>query len=214
MERRLASEHASSGAAAGLDWPAVRERRRAWRLEALALRPAPNNPARAAAEAAGLERLHGRLQAHGPAMLGIYWPFRREIDIRPLARRLDAEGWRLALPVPEAGTWQMVFGAWRPGEPVRPGVWRIPVPSTVVPVTPEVVVAPLVGFDRACYRLGNGGGYYDRYLAGAGAGAIPIGFGFASGEIESILPQPHDVPMHAIVTERETIERAEGKARS
>ena len=73
--------------------------------------------------------------------------------------------------------------------------------------TPSIVLAPLVGFDAACYRLGYGGGYFDRTLAALVPRPLAIGIGFAIQELETIHPQPFDVPMDLIVTEAGTRRR-------
>src|SRR5690606_41678729 len=77
----------------------------------------------------------------------------------------------------------------------------LPVQVDGVPVVPQVVVAPVVGFDHDAYRLGYGGGFYDRTLAVANPRPRVIGVGYAAAELPSILPQPHDVPMDLVVTE-------------
>ena len=81
------------------------------------------------------------------------------------------------------------------------GVWNIPVPGERTLVQPNLLLVPLVGFDAAGYRLGYGGGYYDRTLAAMSPRPLTIGVGFAMGRLNSIYPQPHDIPMDAIVTE-------------
>lgn len=76
------------------------------------------------------------------------------------------------------------------------------VPAEGIDVMPDVVVSPVVGFDPACYRLGYGGGFYDRTLAAMARQPRVIGVGFALAAIATIHPLPHDIPMQAIVTER------------
>jgi 5,10-methenyltetrahydrofolate synthetase len=75
------------------------------------------------------------------------------------------------------------------------------VPATGPAVTPDVVIAPIVGFDPQCYRLGYGGGYFDRTLAVLPTGRTVIGVGHSSAGLATIHPQPHDIPMQRIVTE-------------
>src|SRR5690606_20723729 len=88
------------------------------------------------------------------------------------------------------------------------GIWNIPSPVERVPVVPDVVLVPLLGFDEQCYRLGYGGGYYDRTLAALEPKPLAIGVGFEHGRLETIRPQPHDVPLDWIVTEARTLRRA------
>ena len=95
----------------------------------------------------------------------------------------------------------LVFRLWQPGGRLVPGVWNIPIPADGDEVLPDVVIAPVVGFDSACYRLGYGGGFFDRTLATL-PHALAIGVGYDAAAISTIYPLPHDVPMEAIVTER------------
>jgi 5,10-methenyltetrahydrofolate synthetase len=141
------------------------------------------------------------LLAERPGILGVYWPFRAEFDPRPLVDWALAEGRRVALPVVVDKKGPLEYRAWRPGEPLVDGVWNIPVPEQRTIVTPAIVLAPLVGFDAACYRLGYGGGYFDRTLAALPPRPWAIGVGFAVQQLATIYPQPFDVPMDLIVTE-------------
>ncbi len=95
----------------------------------------------------------------------------------------------------------MAFRLWEPDTKMERGIWNIPVPAAAPPITPDVVIAPLVGFDRGCYRLGYGGGYFDRTLAAFAVRPLTVGVGYSSSELTSIRPQTHDIPMHMIVTE-------------
>ena len=156
------------------------------------------------------ERIEAELRtalADLPGVLGVYWPFRAEFDPRPLIDWAVAAGRGVALPVVVDKKGPLEYRAWRPGEPLVDGVWKIPVPERGAVVTPSVVLAPLVGFDRACYRLGYGGGYFDRTLAALVPRPLAIGIGFSLQELETIHPQPFDVPMDLIVTETGTRRR-------
>ncbi len=153
--------------------------------------------------AAGLRAL----LAERPGILGVYWPFRGEFDPRPLIDRAVAEGRGVALPVVVDKRGPLEYRAWRPGEPLVDGVWHIPVPEKREIVTPAIVLAPVVGFDPAGYRLGYGGGYFDRTLAALSPRAWAIGIGFAVQELATIYPQPFDVAMDLIVTETGTRRR-------
>jgi 5-formyltetrahydrofolate cyclo-ligase len=136
-----------------------------------------------------------------PGVLGIYWPFRAEFDPRPLVDKLAAAARQVALPVVVDRKGPLEYRAWAPGEPLTAGVWDIPIPEKRAIVVPSMVLAPVVGFDRNCYRLGYGGGYFDRTLAALDPRPLAIGVGFAMQEIATIHPQPFDVPMAMVVTE-------------
>jgi 5-formyltetrahydrofolate cyclo-ligase len=141
------------------------------------------------------------LLAERPGTLGVYWPFRAEFDPRALIDWAVAIGRTVALPVVVDKKEPLEYRAWRPGEPLVDGVWNIPGPEKREIVTPAVVLAPLVGFDEACYRLGYGGGYFDRTLAVLSPRAFAIGIGLEVQLLETIYPQSFDVPMDLIVTE-------------
>ena len=111
-----------------------------------------------------------------------------------------ARGMRVALPVVVAKGMPLVFREWHPRAHLEPGVWNIPVPADGEEVTPTVVIAPLVGFDDDAYRLGYGGGFFDRTLAALCPRPLIIGVGHSLGRLATIYPQPHDIPMDWIVT--------------
>jgi 5-formyltetrahydrofolate cyclo-ligase len=174
--------------------------RRAVRERLIADRMALSSPMRRAAG----ERITAQLQeilAERSGPLGVYWPFRAEFDPRPLIDIAVAAGRVLALPVVIDKKGPLEYRAWKPGEALIAGVWDIPIPEKREIVVPAMVLAPLVGFDGECYRLGYGGGYFDRTLGFMDPRPLAIGVGFAFQEIETIHPQPFDIPMDTIVTE-------------
>jgi len=113
---------------------------------------------------------------------------------------------RCALPaVIERGA-PLAFRPWATGEKLEKGVWNIPIPQeTAEIVTPNILIAPVVGFDRRCYRLGYGGGFFDRTLAVFPYAPTVIGVGYTTAEIPTIHPQWHDIPLSAVVTEKEVV---------
>lgn len=133
--------------------------------------------------------------------LGVYWPFQAEFDPRPLIDRLIAAGFATALPVVVDKKGPLEYRRWRPGDPLIDGVWGIPIPEKREIALPHAVLAPLVGFDRQCYRLGYGGGYFDRTLAALAPRPLAIGVGLELSQLETIHPQDFDIPMDLIVTE-------------
>jgi 5-formyltetrahydrofolate cyclo-ligase len=156
------------------------------------------------------ERIDAELRgllAERPGILGVYWPFRGEFDPRPLVDWAVAAGRGVALPVVVDKKGPLEYRAWRPGEKLVDGVWNIPVPEKRDIAVPAIVLAPLVGFDDACYRLGYGGGYFDRTLAALSPRPWTIGVGFAAQRLDTIHPQAFDVPMDVIVTEAGTRRR-------
>ncbi|MGD9726410.1 MAG: 5-formyltetrahydrofolate cyclo-ligase [Hyphomicrobiaceae bacterium] len=130
-----------------------------------------------------------------PRSVSLYWPFRGEPDLRAWMQRVQGKGLRIALPVVIAKGQPLVFREWQPGTPLARGVWNIPYPADGEPIVPGVVIAPLVGFDPAGYRLGYGGGFFDRTLATLAPRPVAIGVGHTIGALETIYPQSHDIAM-------------------
>ena len=145
-----------------------------------------------------LDQAIGRVSGR---IVSSYWPFRGEPDLRNWAIKVIERGGRIALPVVLRKSEPLEFRVWQPGDPLERGVWNILVPSRGPAVLPDVVIAPVVGFDTANYRLGHGGGYFDRTLAAMPRMPLRIGIGFATAKIATIYPQPHDIPMDTIVTD-------------
>jgi 5-formyltetrahydrofolate cyclo-ligase len=178
---------------------------RRWRKELrgdlLAQRLAVPKAERDRVRSAVTAALDSAFAAARPGTVGFYWPFRNEVRLNPFVEGLVRRGWRAALPVVVAKAEPLEFWRWEPGAELRPGVWDIPVPARKDPVHPDVVLVPLVGFDPAGYRLGYGGGFYDRTLVALAPPPVAIGVGYDLCAIESVRPQSYDIAMDAIVTE-------------
>lgn len=146
-------------------------------------------------------KLRALLLERPVSILGAYWPFQAEFDPRTLIEWVIAQGFGVALPAVVDKKGPLEYRAWRPGEALVDGVWNIPIPEIRQVVVPQAVLAPLVGFDRQCYRLGYGGGYFDRTLAALSPRPLAVGVGFEISRIETIFPQSFDIPMDVIMTE-------------
>ena len=152
--------------------------------------------------AAAIERNLEDLLATRPAQtIAFCWPLRREFDCRPLISRLLVRGWRAAQPVVTAEAAPMVFRPWTPDTPMTSDRHGIPIPVGDQTVIPDVVLLPLVAFDAQGYRIGYGGGYFDRTLAALSRQPFTIGIGFELARVDSVRPEPHDVRLAALVTE-------------
>ena len=182
-------------------WDEIRHWRREQRASLITRRQAIPQDQRRRSQASILKLVEQHFPDLANTLLGFYWPFRGEIGPHPLVRRLVERGARAALPVVVEKGQPLEFWAWRPGAPLRRGVWDIPIPVERQVVQPGALLVPLVGFDRRGFRLGYGGGYYDRTLAAMDPKPLAIGVGYELGRLETIHPQPHDIPMDAIVTE-------------
>ena len=175
--------------------------RKARRAELIALREAMPQEERRAKQDAIEATIRAQFTELSRGIIGFYWPFRGEMDFHRLVRALTDAGARAALPVVVEKNQPLQFRTWQPGAPMTRGVWNIPVPAEGAAVRPTALIVPLVGFDGARYRLGYGGGYYDRTLAVMDPRPLTIGVGFEAMRLKTIHPEPHDIPMTAIVTE-------------
>lgn len=183
------------------DWTDIRAWRRAERERLLERRLALPAAAREAAGARVVEHLRAMADELATHCVGWYWPFKGEIELHGLLASLLARGATAALPVVVEKNRPMIFRRWRPGERLAHGIWNIPVPAEGAVVAPTLLLVPLVGFDAAGYRLGYGGGYYDRTLAQCAPRPLTIGIGYSMSRLATIHPQPHDIPMDRILTE-------------
>lgn len=148
------------------------------------------------------ELLEARFDGARGRVFSAYWPIKGEPDLRPLMVDLHADGVIVALPLVEMKAAPLVFRRWIPDMRMVRGDWNIPVPPPEAEaVTPEISLAPLVGWDGECYRLGYGGGYFDRTLAAVAPRPFTIGVGLQSARLATIFPQPHDIPLDLILTE-------------
>ena len=133
-------------------------------------------------------------------IISVYWPVRGEPDLRPWMTALCKKGVRTALPAVAGEGLPLLFREWHSGAQMKPGFGYIPFPAGGAAVLPTILVAPLVGFDAAGYRLGYGRGFLDRTLAHLHSRPLAIGVGYPIGLISTIYPQAQDIPMDWIVT--------------
>ncbi|PZN31272.1 MAG: 5-formyltetrahydrofolate cyclo-ligase, partial [Proteobacteria bacterium] len=129
------------------------------------------------------------------------WPTRGGGDGGGLASEHGAGGGEVARPGVADRPGPLEFWRWDPRGELVAGAFGASIPCRRAPLEPDALIIPLLGFDQAGYRLGYGGGFYDRTLAAAARRPFCIGVGFAEAELASIYPQAHDLPMDAIVTE-------------
>lgn len=135
-----------------------------------------------------------------------FWPYRTEIDVMPLMSRLKDNGLNLCLPVVVEMDQPLIFRAWSPGDVTEAGQWDIPVPlESAGEVTPDILLVPMLAFDRRGFRLGYGGGFYDRTLEKLrGAGTVTaIGVAYHGQEVGAVVRGVNDQPLDAVLTEQE-----------
>ena len=143
------------------------------------------------------------LEAHRGRVLSGYMPMRTEIDPLPAMAAHAAAGGRVCVPVIPGKAQPLVFREWTPGCALADGPFGAQVPAGGDWLVPEVLIVPLLAFDRRLYRLGYGGGFYDRTLEGlrARGPVTAIGFAFAAQEVAEVPIEATDQPLDVVVTE-------------
>ena len=178
------------------------------RREALARRDALPRELRAAAAEAIAARPFPLAIAPGAVVSG-FMPMKSEINPIPLMRKLADAGATLALPVVAGKGKPLIMRAWSLGEPLAAGVWGIREPKPEAPeVFPDILIVPLLAFDRRGHRIGYGAGYFDMTIAALRAGkpVVAAGIGFAAQEIAEVPTTPRDARLDLVLTEREVID--------
>lgn len=177
-----------------------------WRREQRAIllgtRQAMPQGARQHAAEIVASKLDAIVTKQGSATVGLYWPIKQEINLLTWAGELARRGVTVCLPVVVTPKAPLEYWRWTQGEALGRGIWNIPVPARRDVVLPDLMLAPLVGFDRANYRLGYGGGYFDRTLVSLLHRPVVVGIGYEFSRLETIFPQPYDIPMDDVLTER------------
>jgi 5-formyltetrahydrofolate cyclo-ligase len=141
------------------------------------------------------------------SVVSAFHSFDTEISTSELFGKLAAEGWITALPVVVARNTPLVFRQWASGEPLVTGRWNIKVPPEKAPeVLPDILLVPMLAFDRQGFRLGYGGGFYDRTMEKLRAlkKVTAIGIAYAGQEVDEVPREPYDQRLDWIMTEKET----------
>jgi len=148
------------------------------------------------------EKLRGfllkEILAQPAQKIAAVWPLAEEVDLRPLCHALFEAGRQVLLPETTPKGSPLIFRRWTPASSMIAGRFGTSHPEGEIDV-PDLVLVPFLAFDRSGYRLGYGGGYYDRTLAALNVPAI--GFGFAGQQIDAVPTGPYDIPLKTIVTE-------------
>jgi 5,10-methenyltetrahydrofolate synthetase len=184
-----------------LSWDEIKAWRKAQRQALVALRAGAAQSERNAWNDAITAQLIAAFGMPEEAIVGYCWPFKGEFDARYAVRRWREQGATAALPEVVEMKAPLQFRKWWPGAPMRPGVYDIPVPDGTDIVVPDVAIVPMNAFDERGYRLGYGGGFFDRTLAACGRRIAAIGVSYEMLRVPTIYPRPHDIPMDFVVTE-------------
>lgn len=151
--------------------------------------------------AAIVAHLVERLPQLATAVVGFCWPIKNEPDVRAALDAWRRQGGRAALPVVVEEAAPLAFRAWEPDTPLLPDRYGIPTPDSGDWLVPDALLLPLNAFDGAGYRLGYGGGFFDRTLAALAPRPLAVGVGFEMNRVDTIRPEPHDQRLDWIVTE-------------
>jgi 5-formyltetrahydrofolate cyclo-ligase len=138
-------------------------------------------------------------------VVSAFFPYMSEIDTRPLLGKLAGEGWTTCLPIVIALGQPLIFRHWLPGQPTVPGKWDIPRPTDEAPlVVPDVLLVPMMAFDKQGFRLGYGGGFYDRTLQvlRETKTITAIGVAYSAQEVDSVAHDSHDQALDYVMTEK------------
>ncbi len=182
-------------------WLEIKSWRRQTRAELIAQRVALDTARRREMNVAISAHIETGFALLAGMTVGFCWPFQGEFDARFAIRHFRGRGAVAALPVVIAKAAPLQFRAWWPGAPLTAGVYGIPVPDGTPLTVPDAAIVPMNGFDAQGYRLGYGGGYFDRTLAATSPQPLAIGVSFEFARLATIYPQPHDIAMDFVVTE-------------
>ena len=184
------------------DWEEIKRWRKLKREELIRRRTALSVEARHELAERARALLVQAVDLNAYKVLGFCWAIKGEFDVRRIAEQHLASGGEVALPVMVERSAPVEFWRWHPGMAMQTGIWNIPIPKERDVLALDAVLIPLVGFDARGYRLGYGGGYFDRTLAASMRRPLAIGLGYADGALLTIYPQSHDIPMNLIVTDQ------------
>jgi len=152
------------------------------------------------------------LQERSDSIVGAYWPIRGEFDPKPCLLHWQQEGSmprQIALPVMDARRKTLAFHAWHPGCPMTITALGIPEPQAGVTLQPEVLLVPCVGCAPGGWRLGYGGGFYDRTLATMQPRPVTVGLCYSANWLTDFTPGPHDVPLDFVISDSGVLWAAE-----
>ena len=183
------------------DWAQISQWRKMTRAELIDRRRGFEPDERRRDNAVITQRLVRGFPALAGKTIAFCWPYKGEVDVRFAIRHFLERGARAAMPAVVDPNEPLEFRLWWPGAAMEPGVLGIPIPVETEVVSPDVAIVPMNGFDEQGYRLGYGGGYFDRTLAALDRRLLAIGVSFEALRLPTIYPQSHDIPMNFLVTE-------------
>lgn len=182
--------------------PQFEEQKAALREQAFVARSKVPQADREDAAKAAADNFFNSVDLAPGQIVAAYWPIRDEIDCKPVLTRLMDTGQPVCLPVVMGDEEPLQLRLWEDGQPLYPSGFGTLAPAEHAPqVEPDIVLIPLLAFDRLGTRLGYGKGYYDRTLAALGKKPLLVGYAFAAQELDYIPREDHDLPLDLLVTE-------------
>lgn len=182
--------------------PKIEEAKAALRIKARATRAAVLNSLRTGAAKAAAEHFFNAVHLSPSDIVAGYWRIKDEMDCQPILVRLMDSFQPVCLPVVLGDDMPLELRLWEQGTPLYEAGFGTLAPSELAPlVEPDVIIMPLLGFDRRGTRLGYGGGYYDRTLERLNKRPRLVGLAFAAQELDDIPRESHDIPLDVIITE-------------
>jgi 5,10-methenyltetrahydrofolate synthetase len=153
------------------------------------------------------------LTARDETAIGAYWPIKGEFDVLPaLYRWTEADEMRrIGLPVMDRQSKRLRFHVWYPGCEMEEDAFGIPKPKGTPAFEPSLLLVPCVGYGPRGVRLGYGGGFYDRTLASLAPRPYTVGLAYSHGFVPWLVPEPHDLPLDAILNEDGVAWQADGQ---
>jgi 5,10-methenyltetrahydrofolate synthetase len=182
-------------------WDEIKVWRKSLRAELIARRAATPDTRRKEWNERITQHLVAAFEMPPDTVVGYCWPYKGEFDARYAIRHWRERGAAAALPEVVASKTPLQFRRWWPGSPMKPGVYDIPVPDGTEILVPDVAIVPMNAFDACGFRLGYGGGFFDRTLEALASRVVAIGVSYETLRVPTIRPQPHDLPMDFVVTE-------------
>lgn len=180
----------------------IEEAKAALRIRARMARASLDHGERADAAVAVARHFFDGIALEASDVVAAYWRIRDELDCQPILVKLMDSNQKVVLPVVVGPEEPLELRVWEQGASLYESGFGTLAPSELAPrAEPDIVIMPLLGFDRSGTRLGYGGGYYDRTLAGMTRKPKLVGLAFAAQELDRIPREAHDVPLDAVVTE-------------
>lgn len=153
--------------------------------------------------AAILRHVEAWLSVQNFNTIGFYLPIFQEVDLVPVIGSWLETNPNKSAAIPVIEEERMFFAEWSPNIPLTKGIFNTLIPQTIKKIEPDVLLVPCLGFDHSNFRLGYGGGWYDRYLSQTYPRPYTVGIAYSKCRIDTISPEPTDIPLNKIITDED-----------